>query len=153
MALVGHVTEQSSHAAPAVPQAVVDVPGWHMVPPQQAPLQGDDPLQLAPQRPALHALPERQSASFVQPQVPPVRQAEPLLLEQSTQADVEPHAVDEVPDTHVPALLQHPPLHVSAAVHVVEQTPLAGSHASPTAQSFEVMQTRWVSVRESVGAS
>jgi len=89
------------HVPPPVPQPLCVVPGPHVPPSQQPPLQSDDGLQLVEHTPPLQALPGRQSVSVLQPQLP-ATQAEPFLPVQSTQAELEPHALGAVPDMHVP---------------------------------------------------
>ena len=98
------------------PQAVTEVPIVHEPP-------------LVQQKPAPQA-----PASQLAVQVPPEHVG--VAPEQLVQASPPfPHAEAESPGAHVFAL-QQPPLHASAVVHAVEQTPLAGSQASPTGQSF-----------------
>jgi hypothetical protein len=74
VAPLGHVTEQSTQSAPAVPHAASAVPGWHLVSLQQPPLHARPPAQLTLQTPAsvLHACPEGQSLGPWQPASPPV---------------------------------------------------------------------------------
>jgi hypothetical protein len=111
---------QSMHAD-AEPHAVGRVPIMHVPiePPQQKPAPHPPPSQSALHPPA------------TQVGVAPgqVVQASPPL----------PHSEEEEPITHVPAVLQHPPLQRSPPVHDVEHRPLVGSHASPTRQSFAVV--------------
>jgi hypothetical protein len=112
---------QSTHAV-ADPHVVDDVPATHLPiePPQQNPAPQPPPSQSAVQ-----ALPEHVGVSPEH-----VAQARPAL----------PHAADDLPDTQVLVVSQHPPLHGSPPAHDVEQTPFAVSHASPTGQSFSVVQ-------------
>jgi len=137
MALVGQVTAQTAQVPPPSPHAPVVVPGWHVVPPQQPPLQGDDAVQLVEHAPPLHAFPERQSDSVLQPQAPPTH-AEPLSPEQSAQATPpEPQAPEALPGWHlVPS--QQPSLHVRPPVQLGLHVPAL--QALPERQSASVLQ-------------
>lgn len=106
--------EQSTHPVPVAPQATCRLPGEQTVPLQQPPAQGELPEHVAPQRPVVvsQASPFGQSPGEAQPQVPPARQAAPVLP--STRHEMHapppsPHWVDVLPATHVPAP-QQPPL-------------------------------------------
>ena len=85
---------QSTQRPPGAPHAFAAVPGSHVVPLQHAALQAEEALQVVEQAPPLQALPERQSASELHPQVLPATHAAPFLPAQSTQAVPEPHAAD-----------------------------------------------------------
>jgi hypothetical protein len=107
---------QSTHAAPGGPHADGDVPGWHMPLTQQAPWQGMLGLHAVTHArlPTSHAEPAGQSATAMQPQLPPVAPemhfAPMLLVVQSTHAPpTAPQADCARPETHV-ACAQQPPL-------------------------------------------
>jgi hypothetical protein len=152
VAPVGQLTAQSTQAVPAAPHAAVEVPGLHAAPAQQAPLHGDDALQAEEHAPALHALPERQSDSVLQPQVPLLRHAEPLLPVQSLHFPPGvPQASEAVPGWHV-VPLQHPPLHVKPPAQLFPHRPVAVSQASPFGQLPGAQGTK-VSWPESGAAS
>jgi hypothetical protein len=94
----------------------------HMPVEQQAPLQGEAPLQVVPHVPPLHALPGRQSFCETQPQVPPARHWLPFSPAHEVQAlPSTPHAVGALPIAQVPAL-QQPPLQGDLALQLAPQT-------------------------------
>jgi hypothetical protein len=135
---LGHVAVQSVHT-PLAPQAPSELPALH-VPPVDAEQQ--PPLQAWVEEHAeVHALfPQAsfagQSVVTLQPQVPPETHAvpeEPPAHELQV-APVAPHAVCEVPATHVPAS-QQPPLQGWVAEHAVVHAWVVVSQAWSAGQS------------------
>lgn len=134
------------HTPPLSPQVAVCVPVWQ-VPPvaalQHPPLQGCDVPHAVVHVLLVvsHACPAGQSDADWQPHfagVVALRHTEPLALPVQTSHAGFPvsHAVAVVPALHVPAALQHPPLHAVSAVapHAVEHAPVAVSHAMRAAR-------------------
>lgn len=106
-----HVVVQSPHAAPVLPQASLPVPGWHTVPSQQPPLQGEvGSEQLAPHMLPTQACPSPQSLAVLQStHFPPGEHTfEPGHVPHAV--PLWPQAAEVVPGSHVD-VAQQPPLH------------------------------------------
>lgn len=116
------------------------MPGAHVAPLQQPPLQGVAAEQLVVHIPLTHALPSGQSAWVMQPHFPEMH-ADPAALDvQSTHADDDPHDVGDVPDAHMPVeppqqkVAPHAPasqLDVHAPPMHVGVAPVQLTHAPP----------------------
>jgi len=136
------------HMPPGGPQTPGLVPGIQVPPLQQALLHGDATLQFGAHSPALHAVPEGQSASVAHPQVPPAVHMWPLgLLAQSTQAETEPQAVADAA-MHIPIVppqqkpgLQPPPsqLDVHEPATHVGVAPVHEVHLLPSEPQLAVV--------------
>jgi hypothetical protein len=125
---------QLAQATPPVPQAVVPVPAWQVVPLQQ-PL-GQLVLSQT-HAPFTQCWPAAQGAPVVPHTQLPLLQ-ESAVIPQATQAwPLLPHAVGLVPATQVP-LEQQPPLHGLVGLHAEVQVPLL--HASSAGQSVSELQ-------------
>jgi len=137
VAPVGHVTLQSLQAPPLLPHALVTLPSWHVLSPQQPPWQGDFALQLVEHAPPLHALPSGQSVSIAQPQRPSTHAVPFVPIEQSRQAPPRPHAFCMLPVTQIPPL-QQPPAHLESPAQLAPHSPVFGSQAVPGGQLVAV---------------
>jgi len=138
VALVGQPTVQLAQALPVAPHAAVAVPGWHVVPPQHPPWQGEAPLQVVEHAPLVQALPVRQSDSVVQPHVPPPRHAAPLEPVHTLHArPPDPQAPGAVPAWQV-VPSQQPPLHCPGPEQL--ELHLPPLHARSAGQSVELEQ-------------
>jgi hypothetical protein len=132
---------QSRQTPPDGPHTLLVLPVAQVVPLQQPPSHGCEPLQVVTQVcvDRLHDEPLGQSPGPLQPQAPPpvaVRHTRPRLDEvQSTQAaPPPPQFIRSVPAAQVP-LLQQPPLHGWLALHTVVQVCELKSQAWLTGQS------------------
>jgi hypothetical protein len=74
-----------------------------------------------------------QSVAALQPQIPAMHMWPASAVEQSEQAFIAPHALDDLPPAQVPPL-QQPPLHGWPPLQAVVQVPF-GPHALPAGQS------------------
>jgi hypothetical protein len=105
-----HVPVQSSQAPPVLPHWLSELPGWHMAPSQQPPLQGEPGSEHAlPQVLPTQACPAPQSLAVLQStHLPPDEHTfEPGHMRHSMPPW--PQAAEVVPGAHV-VRAQHPPL-------------------------------------------
>jgi hypothetical protein len=157
--LPAHIFDEQEHEAPEGQVVVqsVQIP----LPPQKASVVPalQVPAEAAEQQPPLHgwieehasphtpvvvsqASSEGQSAAMAHPHVTPPRQALPVVTPtQETQAPpVSPQFACPVPATHLPALLQQPPLHGWVDEHAVVQVFVVVSQAWSGGQSVALLQ-------------
>jgi hypothetical protein len=131
--------EQSLHAPPLLPHVPGALPAEHVPAAQHPPLHGCVVALHCFVHACFvvsHAVPVGQSPVVLQPHAVaapvPMHRLPSVPAAQSTHAgaaDATPHALPVLPAAHVPAALQHPPLHTSPPAHDIEHTCDAGSHA------------------------
>jgi hypothetical protein len=138
--------EQSRQALPAAPHVVAMVPALQVVPAQQPPLHGCEPLHALVHACVvrLHAEPIAQSPVALQPHLPPpatISHTAPLGLDAHMlhAPPLAPQLAGSVPGTHAPDA-QQPPLHGCSGLQLGVHRCSAPSHASPTLQSAALMQ-------------
>ncbi|GAC1570725.1 MAG: hypothetical protein NVS3B20_02470 [Polyangiales bacterium] len=102
----------------------------------------------------MHALPEGQSAATAQPQVPPLRQADPTLLDtQLVHAPATPQALLSVPTAHSPKAVQQPDAHGLLLLQGVTQVLVVVLQTYPEAQSPDTKQPHFPETQRRPGSA